>query len=128
MTGVTDAFWIDRVPLQHVVNARNDVLAVLVAPRAPRRPFERLAVSRRTAKVRVENEVAVRGKKLFLEIERVSGRRMRAAVTEHNQGVRSVRRVVRIRKREPAFYRRAVRTRPLEAFRFAERHFRQKRA
>jgi len=56
---VADPRRIDGIPLQHVVDAGHDVPAVLVAPRAPRRPFERVAVAGGAAEVGVEDEVAV---------------------------------------------------------------------
>src|SRR5439155_26122528 len=121
MAGMADALRIDWIAFEHVVDPRDDVLAVPVAPRAPRRPFERVAVPRGAPEVRVEHEVAVGGEELFLEIEAVAGRRMRTAVARYDQRIGSLRGVVTVREHQPAFDWRAVLARPLQPIRFAQR-------
>jgi hypothetical protein len=117
-------------PTRDVIDAPHHVFAVFIAPCTPRRPLELLAVVGRAAEVRVEHVVALRREELFLEIKRVAGRRVRAAVTEDDQRrFRSAGRHLRRRRiGEPAFDLRAVLARPFETIRLAERNLTEERA
>ena len=78
-------------------------------PHAPHvRPLEGVAVAGRAAEVGVEHEVAVGGEILLLEVEAVADRRVRAAVVEHDQRIRSLGAIESVRLREKAFDHRAV--------------------
>src|SRR5689334_16978259 len=78
---------VNRMVRDDVVDARHDVLSVLRAPRAPRPPEELLAVAGRAPEVHLEDEIAVRGEILILEIEAVLVRAVGAAVVRDNQRV-----------------------------------------
>src|SRR6185503_6834381 len=127
VAGMADARSIDcRVAPNHVVDPGDDVLAVFVAPRAPRRPLERLAVARRAPEVRIEDEVAVRGEELLLEIERVARGRMRAAVAEDDERIAACW-IEGGGEGEPAFDARAVLARPLQPLGLAKPSRREER-
>ena len=74
MADVADALHVDGVVLDDVVDARDDILAVLLAPFAPRGPLERVAIASGATEVGVEDEITVGGEVLILEIERIARR------------------------------------------------------
>ena len=89
VTGDAHPLLVDVVLRLRVVDAGHHVLEIEVPPAAPRRPQECLAVVGRSARIRVEDQISVRGEQLVLERKVVPVRPMRPAVHRQDQRPRA---------------------------------------